>query len=122
MLTACGSALSFVPPQGTSVATILSSQSFNQSQQPCSEQFSRIDLPHFTSGGSNGSALYASNGTGVAVGDLNGDNRPDVVYGNIVGTVTIFVNDGDFTFTPVTTTLSDVRSLAIVDTLVAPIL
>jgi len=116
MLTACGSALSFVPPQGTPVASILSSQSFNQSQQPCSEQFSRIDLPHFTSGGTNGSALYASNGTGVAVGDLNGDHRPDVVYGNIVGTVTIFVNDGDFTFTPVTTTLSDVRSLAIVDT------
>ena len=116
MLTACGSALTVTPLKGPQTGVIVSSEQFVASNQRCSSQFTRIDLPHITTGGTNGSALYASNGSGVAVGDLNGDNRPEVVYGNIVGTVTIFVNDGDFIFHPVQTTLADVRSLAIVDT------
>jgi hypothetical protein len=49
------------------------------------------------------------------VGDLTGDGQPDLVFGNIIGTVTVYVNEGNFVFTPIPTTLTDVRSLAIVD-------
>ncbi len=115
MLTACGSALHI--PTATAIQTAISSSSipFAVPQQPCGPRFTRTDLAHYTSGGNAGSALYASNGSGLAIGDLTGDGRPDIAFGNIVGTVTIYINDGDFVFHPVQTTLTDVRSLAVVD-------
>ncbi|MFM2310026.1 MAG: hypothetical protein RLY87_2148 [Chloroflexota bacterium] len=115
MLSACGSALNYTPHAGPFIPVDVVSTPFNPASQPCNTTFTRTDLPHLTAGEPGGSALYASNGSGVAVGDLNGDQRPDLVFGNITGTVTIFVNDGNFAFHPVSTTLDDVRSLAIVD-------
>ena len=115
MLTACGSALSVSPSSTPTVAVSAQQSALMGAQQPCGFRFSRTDLPHYTSGGATGSALYASNGSGLAVGDLTGDGQPDLVFGNIVGTVTVYVNEGDFVFTPISTTLTDVRSLAIVD-------
>ena len=115
MLTACGSALSVSPSSAPTVAVSTQQSALEVAQQPCGFRFSRTDLPHYTSGGSTGSALYASNGSGLAVGDLTGDGQPDLVFGNIIGTVTVYVNEGNFVFTPIPTTLTDVRSLAIVD-------
>ena len=115
MLTACGSALSVSPSSAPTVAVSTQQSALEVAQQPCGFRFSRTDLPHYTSGGSTGSALYASNGSGLAVGDLTGDGQPDLVLGNIIGTVTVYVNEGNFVFTPIPTTLTDVRSLAIVD-------
>ena len=115
MLSACGSALNHTPRAGPLIPVDVVRTPFNRASHPCNTTFTRSDLPHMTTGEPGGSALYASNGSGVAIGDLNGDQRPDLVFGNITGTVTIFVNDGYFAFHPVSTTLSDVRSLAIVD-------
>ena len=115
MLSACGNALPVSQTVHSTVAVSTERTALQVAQQPCGFRFSRTDLPHYTSGGSTGSALYASNGSGLAVGDLTGDGQPDLVFGNIVGTVTVYVNEGNFVFTPIQTTLTDVRSLAIVD-------
>jgi hypothetical protein len=115
MLTACGSALSVSPSSTPTVGFSTQQSALQVAQEPCGFRFSRTDLPHYTSGGATGSALYASNGSGLAVGDLTGDGLPDLVFGNIVGTVTVYVNEGNFVFTSIPTTLTDVRSLAIVD-------
>jgi len=115
MLSACGNALPVSQTVDSTVAVATERRVLQVAQQPCGFRFSRTDLPHYTSGGSTGSALYASNGSGLAVGDLTGDGQPDLVFGNIVGTVTVYVNEGNFVFTPIQTTLTDVRSLIIVD-------
>ncbi|NBU65209.1 MAG: CRTAC1 family protein, partial [Chloroflexia bacterium] len=80
------------------------------------DSFVRHELPHYTSGGAQGTYVYASNGSGLAVGDVNGDGNDDLIFGNIAGTVTLYLNDGHMHFTPIATDLQDVRALAIVDT------
>lgn len=116
MLVACAGASTHSPTAAPAAAFSLHTTPLAPQSGTCSDQFARTDLPHQTTGDAGGSALYASNGSGVAVGDLDNDGRLDIVYGNITGTVTIFMNQGDMQFTPVHTDLTDVRALAIVDT------
>src|SRR5262245_9404215 len=42
--------------------------------------------------------LFDSNGAGVAVGDLDGDGRQDLVFANLDGPDAIFWNQGNFVF------------------------
>jgi len=82
----------------------------------CEQRFVRHELPHQTESGDIGSYVYVSNGSGLAIGDLNGDQRDDIALGNLAGSVTLLLNRGALSFERITTSLHDVRALSIVDT------
>jgi enediyne biosynthesis protein E4 len=65
---------------------------------------------------------FDTNGSGLAVGDLDGDSKPDLVLGDIRSSTSLMWNEGDFRFTqqPLVDTEADViesetRALAIAD-------
>lgn len=117
LLTACSGAQNVaISTPAPIAATTLTHMPFTAHATPCGTMFVRHELPHITTGDSAGTYVYASNGSGLAVGDVNGDGNDDVIFGNIAGTVTLFLNDGQMHFTPISTDLQDVRALAIVDT------
>ena len=59
--------------------------------------------------------LFDSNGAGVAIGDLDGDGRPDLVFANLDGPNTIFWNQGDFVFRKQALDDSGSRAVNLVD-------
>ncbi len=81
----------------------------------CANSFVRHELNHTTSAGPAGDYVYTSNGSGLAVGDLNQDGLTDIALGNIAAPVSILINQGNFSFAAYQTPLKDVRALAIVD-------
>ena len=117
LLMACSGAQNIaIPTPAPIVAATLTQIPFAPQATPCGTTFIRHELPHLTAGDPAGTYVYASNGSGLAVGDLNGDGNDDIIFGNIAGTATLYLNDGQMHFTPITTDLTDVRALAIVDT------
>jgi hypothetical protein len=65
----------------------------------CEQRFVRHELPHQTESGDIGSYVYVSNGSGLAIGDLNGDQRDDIALGNLAGSVTLLLNRGALSYT-----------------------
>ncbi len=64
---------------------------------PCTGSFVEHGLEHTTKPRAEAS-VYDGNGSGVAVGDLDGDGLPEIVLGNIDGPSTIQWNQGHFKF------------------------
>jgi enediyne biosynthesis protein E4 len=58
---------------------------------------------------------YDSNGSGVAVGDLDNDTDLDIVFANIKGNNTILWNEGSLNFRKEELKMGDSRAVAIVD-------
>ena len=113
MLQACSGVQSTTTTTPSVDATV-STFSLQQST-PCENTFVKHILPHITSSGDIGSYVYTSNGSGLAVGDIDGDGLDDITLGNIAGPVRILLNRGSLSFTPYETTLHDVRALSVVD-------
>lgn len=118
MLLMCGCVpqprASIVPDApATLVATTLTSQPL----QPggCSGQFVAHTLP-VTIGSDPASArLFASNGTGVAAGDLDHDGDLDLVFADLEAHSTILWNQGALQFRPESLAALRTRSVAVVD-------
>jgi hypothetical protein len=64
----------------------------------CSDTFIEHDLPHTTRTRAEIVRLYESNGSGLAVNDLNNDGLLDIVLGNLNGANTLLWNEGNLTF------------------------
>jgi enediyne biosynthesis protein E4 len=64
----------------------------------CSESFVTHTLDHITNPRVGDHTVYDSNGSGVAVADLNRDGLQDVVLGNLDGPAHVLWNQGDFKF------------------------
>jgi enediyne biosynthesis protein E4 len=71
----------------------------------CNESFVSHMLEHTTKARVGDRTVYDSNGSGVAVADLNRDGLQDIVLGNLDGPAHILWNKGDFKFK--STTLID---------------
>ena len=87
----------------------------------CSESFVTHTLEHMTKARVGDHTVYDSNGSGVAVADLNRDGLQDIVLGNLDGAAHILWNQGDFKFKsstlidPLGLEESGIRAVQIID-------
>jgi hypothetical protein len=84
-------------------------------QWACSGTFVSHTLDFTTAIAGDAVHLFDSNGAGVAIGDLDGDGRPDLTFANVDGSDTIFWNQGDFNFRRETLDDTNSRAVNIVD-------
>jgi enediyne biosynthesis protein E4 len=86
--------------------------------QSCTNTFIEHILPHITETGSRTVRFYESNGSGVAINDLDHDGLMDIVMGNLNGANRILWNEGALTFRAedLPRTTGRTRAVQIVDT------
>jgi len=65
---------------------------------PCSGTFVAHDLDHVTTTPGATARMFEGNGSGVAIDDLDGDRRPEIVLANSYGANTILWNQGGLAF------------------------
>jgi hypothetical protein len=104
-----------VPPAPTSLMPVHVSATPLVRQATCSGAFVAHTLDFTTATAGKIVHLFDSNGAGVAIGDLDEDGRPDLVFANLDGPDTIFWNQGDFTFRKETIDDTNSRAVNIVD-------
>ncbi|MCB0136037.1 MAG: VCBS repeat-containing protein, partial [Caldilineaceae bacterium] len=82
----------------------------------CSDTFVAHDLPHTTQAALPVPRLFDSNGSGLAVNDLDGDGDMDIVLADLAGPVSILWNEGDLRFArQELSLLRKARAVALVD-------
>lgn len=83
---------------------------------PCTNHFVAHDLDHVTSvPDPKRISQFEGNGEGVAIGDLDGDGKLDIVLGNYTGPNTILWNEGNLNFTTQRLAPGGSRAVTIVD-------
>ncbi|MEO1162992.1 MAG: CRTAC1 family protein [Chloroflexota bacterium] len=82
----------------------------------CSDTFIEHELDHITNVDEMPVRMFESNGSGLAINDLNNDGLLDIVMGNLDGDNTVLWNEGDLTFRPQALDMpGKTRSVAIID-------
>lgn len=81
----------------------------------CEGAFVAHTLAHVTGTADGVVRMFEANGTGLAVGDLDGDGRLDVVMGGFAEPDTILWNEGELTFVPTQIGGGMTRSVLAVD-------
>jgi hypothetical protein len=81
----------------------------------CTGTFVRHALDYTTAVDGDTAHLFDSNGSGVAIGDLDGDGALDLVFANLDGPDTIFWNQSGFIFRKETLDDTNSRAVNIVD-------
>jgi hypothetical protein len=81
----------------------------------CSGRFLARELPHVTAANVERVGFYISNGSGLAVNDLDNDGDMDLVLANIFGPIQIFWNEGAWQFRPRTLFEGSARAVTTVD-------
>ncbi len=93
----------------TSAATALAAPG------PCADSFVAHSLEHRTEVRGERVRMFESNGAGLAIGDLDGDSRLDLVFANLDGPNRILWNQGGLRFRPQELDDRNSRGAAIVD-------
>lgn len=81
----------------------------------CSGQFVTLELDYITKTRGSEVTFYDSNGSGVAVGDLDNDSDIDIVLANLKNNNSIFWNEGNLSFRKEELSHGDSRGVAVVD-------
>ncbi|MDQ2995902.1 MAG: CRTAC1 family protein [Chloroflexota bacterium] len=82
---------------------------------PCSGTFVTHDLDHVTTTPGATVRMFEGNGSGVAIDDLDGDGRPEIVLANSYGANTILWNTGGLVFRTERMMQGDSRAVNLVD-------
>lgn len=88
---------------------------FATSTAPCTQSFVPHELPHTTTVSGKVVQMFDSNGSGLAINDLDNDGKLDLVLGNLAGPSTIFWNQGGFQFRKETLPVGNTLAVNIVD-------
>src|SRR6476469_7822067 len=81
----------------------------------CSGAFVAHDLDHVTTTPGATARMFEGNGSGVAIDDLDGDGRPEVVLANSYGPNTILWNQGGLALRTERMSQGDSRAINLVD-------
>ncbi|MEM7536383.1 MAG: CRTAC1 family protein [Chloroflexota bacterium] len=96
VLTGC---VPIQPPASTIVDSIQTTQTaLLPASSPCQDVFVSHDLDHTTFTEEQANPLFESNGSGLAIDDLDNDGLLDIVLANLDGPNTILWNQGDLQF------------------------
>lgn len=109
--------LSLVKAQAQPAALVPVTTAETQLAAPraCATGFTAHTLDYTTATYGDAVGLYDSNGTGVAINDLDNDGKQDIVLANLNGPDTILWNQGNFQFRKETLDDRDSRAVNIVD-------
>ena len=113
LLIGCNSQAPAKVRVGEEVAVVVESRPLMPSTA-CADEFVTHELPHTTSAGSP-TRLFDSNGSGLAINDLDNDGDLDIVLANLKGDNSILWNEGQLTFRHETLPYGGSRAVAIVD-------
>ena len=105
----------FTSPSGKDMPAQVNILPLNTPAGTCNGAFATVELPHTTTPSTQVVHQFESNGTGVAINDLNGDGLLDIVLANFKGPSTILWNRGSFTFEKQDLNDSYARAVNIVD-------
>ncbi|RME97882.1 MAG: VCBS repeat-containing protein, partial [Chloroflexi bacterium] len=81
----------------------------------CTGRFKQHTLNHITTPAQEPVRMFDSNGSGLAVNDLDNDGDMDIVLANLAGPNAIFWNTGNLTFERQSLPYGDSRAVTIVD-------
>ena len=74
------------------------SRTLTTDPRQCTGSFDPQPLPHYTRGPEEQISFFDSNGGGVALSDLDGDGRIDIVLAGLHGATSLLWNEGDLYF------------------------
>lgn len=94
LLTSC----TLLIPTTSTLNTIRVTQTPLASPTPCSDTFITYNLDHITFTHEQSNPLFESNGSGLAINDLDNDGLLDIVLANLDGPNAIFWNEGNLKF------------------------
>lgn len=113
LLSACSSVAQAPTWPTPTVDTTITSIPVSSSAA-CTNTFRKIPLQH-TVKLPEPVTLFASNGSGVATGDVNGDGLIDIALANIAGDTTLALNHGALRFEEIALSLPYTRAIQLVD-------
>lgn len=103
----------FAAPRGPQVPVSVASQPL--ATGVCTGTFIAHDLPHVTRSRQQPASATDGDGSGLALGDLDGDGLLEIVLANLSGPVTILWNQGHFRFRKQLLPDLNTRAAAVVD-------
>ncbi|MEM7029940.1 MAG: CRTAC1 family protein [Chloroflexota bacterium] len=115
-LTGCTQPASSSETQPSSISFATIEQiPLNQPSQRCQDTFTPHTLDHTTMTVEQNNPLFESNGSGLAINDLDNDGYLDIVLANLDGPNAIFWNRGNLEFEKEPLSHGDSRAVNIVD-------
>ena len=101
--------------EAPAAAVVVAARPFALDAQPCTGTFVAHPLPHTTRSDSEELFFFVANGAGVALADLDGDNRIDIALAGMHAAPSVLWNQGDLGFRQEVLDVDGTRAVNAVD-------